>query len=730
MFFACSWRIFAEVFFTSTLHSGIFKLATITAPPANLTLYRGTGNMALGPDFFQRDAQGFAGGVELGFMSATANKQVALWFAGMEALGLKWREVGSQKPSKGQEVKNQALAGKLEQQQLEFTKEEWDQFKLPTLSYDSYIKAGNRYFKPAAEEGKEATKHLPTLYVIEVGKMSIGANIADISQFEGEEEFVYPMLTRLELSKEPELSPDGKVSTIYLKLTVNQRSTTVEDAEQARRRFLTRLAHSLQWSLRNWARQHAGLAQRLRPQTVGVLRCLLDEVCDVDLALLNTNEGYGKVFVRILHLWENSLMQLVVEPLWQDGEQEAATGRTDESILRFEQAIDAAVQLCANGKEVRDRIVQMRRLLVEVTDEGEGLEGKWKKALAKDLLARSLVEEQNEFQQAIPLFKEAIELCSEVCAVDSSPHRLGQVACNHANLATVFERMGRYEDALAQIQKSLELFESLDQPQNVASSHDLIGNLRLHQNHLKGALDAYHKGLEIRIRVWGPRHPDVAKSRDHIGTVLRRMGRPQEALVQHQQALQMFIEYHGPDHPSVATSYALLAQVLTETQDVEGAIDATHKQLKIESRAFGTDHPRCAETMHQLGLCYLKQGRHDKALFQLQRSLEIKMKPGCQNRGQTPLDIAKTEEYIAVIYQEQGHLSKALEMFKSVVETKKKAYNDDDMAYDMAATYNNMAVVYQKLGNEQRAREMGTKAHNIFLKTLGPDHPFTKQTSR
>ena len=45
-----------------------------------MTLYHGTGNMALGPDFFKRDAQGFAGGVEpeLGFMSATASRQMAL----------------------------------------------------------------------------------------------------------------------------------------------------------------------------------------------------------------------------------------------------------------------------------------------------------------------------------------------------------------------------------------------------------------------------------------------------------------------------------------------------------------------------------------------------------------------------------------------------------------------------------------------------------------------------
>ena len=42
---------------------------------------------------------------------------------------------------------------------------------------------------------------------------------------------IYPPPTLLELDKEPELSPDGKVLIIYLKITVNQRSTTVEDAE-------------------------------------------------------------------------------------------------------------------------------------------------------------------------------------------------------------------------------------------------------------------------------------------------------------------------------------------------------------------------------------------------------------------------------------------------------------------------------------------------------------------
>jgi ankyrin repeat protein/Ca2+-binding EF-hand superfamily protein len=64
------------------------------------------------------------------------------------ALGSKWKDVGTQKPAKGQEITNEALAAKL-QQQLEFTNEEWDNFKVSTLSDDSYIKAGDKYFKSA-----------------------------------------------------------------------------------------------------------------------------------------------------------------------------------------------------------------------------------------------------------------------------------------------------------------------------------------------------------------------------------------------------------------------------------------------------------------------------------------------------------------------------------------------------------------------------------------------------
>jgi Ca2+-binding EF-hand superfamily protein len=80
---------------------------------------------------------------------------------------LKWKDVGSEKPSTGTEIKNEPLAAAL-QEKVEFKEEEWDQFDLADLSADSYIKAGNHYFTQAenigyiSEDSEFAQGWLPT----------------------------------------------------------------------------------------------------------------------------------------------------------------------------------------------------------------------------------------------------------------------------------------------------------------------------------------------------------------------------------------------------------------------------------------------------------------------------------------------------------------------------------------------------------------------------------------
>ena len=72
---------------------------------------------------------------------------------GGPALGLKWNEVDSQEPLTGTEIANEALSLALQEKvksspgNVELTNEEWDTLNVSDLSYDSYVKVGDSYFK-------------------------------------------------------------------------------------------------------------------------------------------------------------------------------------------------------------------------------------------------------------------------------------------------------------------------------------------------------------------------------------------------------------------------------------------------------------------------------------------------------------------------------------------------------------------------------------------------------
>jgi len=95
------------------------------------------------------------------------------------SLGLKWKEAGSEKPATGTEIKHALLAAAL-QEKVEFKKEEWAKFKVAGVCSNSYIKAGDRYFKPAilpsAEQVPKLEHFLPRSIALK--KVSTAAKAA------------------------------------------------------------------------------------------------------------------------------------------------------------------------------------------------------------------------------------------------------------------------------------------------------------------------------------------------------------------------------------------------------------------------------------------------------------------------------------------------------------------------------------------------------------------------
>ena len=138
-------------------------------------------------------------------------------------------------------------------------------------------------------------------FEIEVGKTTIGADISWLSQFEGEKEHCYAPLTHLQLVGAPRMEEHNgqKLSILRLRLTVNQRSKTVEQAARARSDFLKQLASSLEWDVRHWSKRQQ-LLERLA-RDVDALRAALQSVVEEAVpSELSDNEKFGVWVGRVI----------------------------------------------------------------------------------------------------------------------------------------------------------------------------------------------------------------------------------------------------------------------------------------------------------------------------------------------------------------------------------------------------------------------------------------------
>ena len=88
--------------------------------------------------------------------------------------------------------------------------------------------------------------------------------------------------------------------------------------------------------------------------------------------------------------------------------------------------------------------------------------------------------------------------------------------------------------------------------------------------------------------------------------------------------------------------------------------------------------------------------------------------------GSDHLDVAMTRENMATIYWKQGHYDQALEIYKSVLETKIRVCGHEHP--DVATSFNNIGSVYNSQGKYEEALEVYTKSLDIKTRIYGGDN--------
>ena len=268
--------------------------------------------------------------------------------------------------------------------------------------------------------------------------------------------------------------------------------------------------------------------------------------------------------------------------------------------------------------------------------------------------------------------------------MESIKIRKKQIPCNHKDLATahndigkVYYSVGAYQEALSSHKQALTIQQqslSSTHP-DLAASHNNIGNVYASMGHYPKALSSYKEALTIRQQALPSTHPDIAATHGNIGNVYKSVGDYQKALSSYEKALEIHRQSLPPTHPDLAKSYNNIGNVYDNMGNYSKALSSYEETLAIQCQSLPVNHPDLAMCYNNIGLVYNSLGKYPKALSYYEKALKIRE--------------------------------------KSLPSTHP----------DLAVTYSNMGLVYENMSNYSEAQLCYERAVCIAGRSLPPDHP-------
>jgi len=324
------------------------------------------------------------------------------------------------------------------------------------------------------------------------------------------------------------------------------------------------------------------------------------------------------------------------------------------------------------------------------------------------------------------------------------------------SLVTVDEKGGAAMNELTQLVVLDQLTEKSQRPALVAA---LAAKLAVklgkftHEKpstHSIGLRYARHAGaVAAQARVWGVMsvdRPGIAEGGssmhtgrggggadgvvlDNIRAMCQQAGfffqhvsaQPREALRLHEMALESAMAEHGCDHRRVASSHTDIGNVYQAQGKHEEALVQHYKSLEIKIRVK-CDSLDVAKSHNNIGVVYGSQGDYHHALLQHQKSLEIKaLVLGCEHP-----ELAISYNNIGNVYQRQGDYGNALLQHQKSIGIKIPVFG----AYSLqvAGAYNNIGNVHCSQGDYEGALVQHKKSLEIKIRVLGSEHPLVAES--
>ena len=212
------------------------------------------------------------------------------------------------------------------------------------------------------------------------------------------------------------------------------------------------------------------------------------------------------------------------------------------------------------------------------------------------------------------------------------------------------KRWGRYTEAT---------LERLGGDAKLAGAQAMVlGLVALAEGQVSEGLTLCQQALALRIKAYGPEHPEVAESYNSLGRALYLATRDKESMGPLTRALEIWEKTLGPDHPDTAQALYNLGNTLEQLGRMEESLQRHERSLAIRRARLGPEHAELASSLGRTAALKARLGRPVEALRDIQEALRLSLKVYGPNHPQT-----------ADTYRNQGFIQMALELHKEAVSS-------------------------------------------------------------
>jgi tetratricopeptide (TPR) repeat protein len=302
-----------------------------------------------------------------------------------------------------------------------------------------------------------------------------------------------------------------------------------------------------------------------------------------------------------------------------------------EVLPESEDRVGTAVQNLAATWEARDASDRADRVLADhidlAVDQGDDPE----EAAARPPFAAALpvvlgavadrFQHEGKLDAAEHFYRQAVRSAQQ--------RRVGDVltlAGTRGNLATLLERLGRFDEARGLMFAALDDVETEGQQevgQAAEARIQLMNNLGLLQyrsGDLRSAL-ALHEAVLAARRAKTGASKELAESLNNLGLVRGAMGDLPRAWDLMVAACHILESDGGPRFIDAVNNLAWLSRAMG---DEEGAVARYEEALRLRRGLYGDRHPAVAESLNNLGVALLAAGQVERARRMLQDGLDLR----------------------------------------------------------------------------------------------------------